>query len=117
MMSPLCQLNEVAVGNAVLASWQGRQLIVFREAADLVHVYLNRCPHLGIPLTWQPTQLWDKPQRHLQCATHGALFIPATGACISGPCKGDSLWSVSASISDGAVLIDAAELPKTVQQP
>jgi nitrite reductase/ring-hydroxylating ferredoxin subunit len=28
---------------------------------------------------------------HLQCATHGALFDPLSGVCISGPCAGDAL--------------------------
>jgi nitrite reductase/ring-hydroxylating ferredoxin subunit len=114
-MRQLCLLHELAVGTAVLVRLDNRDLLAYRADENTVHTYLNRCPHLGIPLAWNQSQLWDSQGQHLQCSAHAALFIPATGECISGPCQGDSLWSVSCSIANGAVLIDESELPSVVQ--
>ncbi|MCX4190694.1 Rieske (2Fe-2S) protein [Methylophaga sp. OBS3] len=56
-----------------------------------VYAYLNHCPHLGIPLNWQPDAFMSLEETHIQCSTHGALFNPDNGLCISGPCRGQSL--------------------------
>lgn len=60
-----------------------------------VHAYLNRCAHRLVELDWEPGQFFDSDGRYLICATHGALYEPATGVCIAGPCKGASLVSVA----------------------
>ena len=57
--------------------------------------YLNRCPHQGTELDWLPGVFLDQSGRYLQCATHGALFEPGSGLCVSGPCRGESLASIS----------------------
>ncbi|MBA2690164.1 MAG: Rieske 2Fe-2S domain-containing protein [Burkholderiales bacterium] len=56
-----------------------------------VHAFLNRCPHLGTELDWQAGQFFDDSGLYLICATHGAIFMPSTGYCVSGPCKGQRL--------------------------
>ncbi|BDZ74523.1 hypothetical protein GCM10025856_22420 [Methylophaga marina] len=53
-----------------------------------VRAYLNFCPHLGIPLNWQPDQFMSLEGTHIQCSTHGALFQLEDGYCFSGPCRG-----------------------------
>ena len=55
------------------------------------HAYQNQCPHLGIPLNWQPDDFMSMDNMHIQCSTHGALFQPEDGYCIVGPCSGQSL--------------------------
>ena len=62
---------------------------------DHIYGYINRCPHLNIPLNWQPDTFLNAEKTHLQCATHGALFLLATGECVSGPCFGDTLSPLS----------------------
>jgi len=42
--------------------------------------YVNRCPHRGTPLDLWPNELFAEDGRALVCATHGALFEPATGS-------------------------------------
>ena len=56
-----------------------------------LYCYQNRCPHLGIPLNWQPNDFLSLEHTHIQCSTHGALFNPNDGQCIMGPCNGDQL--------------------------
>ncbi|KKN25775.1 hypothetical protein LCGC14_0881390 [marine sediment metagenome] len=69
-----------------------------------VRVYLNFCPHLGIPLNWQPDAFMSLEGTHIQCATHGALFELENGYCFSGPCRGESLTALNVEVnSDGQV--------------
>lgn len=68
----------------------GRSLVALRRQGE-VRLFLNRCPHRGIELDWVPGVFLAVDGHHLQCATHGALFDPLTGLCISGPCTGDAL--------------------------
>jgi len=51
-----------------------------------IHAYRNHCPHVGSPLDWVPNQFFSDDGQTLLCHTHGALFDPVTGDCLSGPC-------------------------------
>ncbi|HIC45354.1 MAG TPA: Rieske (2Fe-2S) protein [Methylophaga aminisulfidivorans] len=64
-----------------------------------VRAYLNFCPHLGIPLNWQPDQFMSLEGTHIQCSTHGALFQLEDGYCFSGPCRGESLTPLNIKVS------------------
>ncbi len=61
-----------------------------------VHGYLNRCGHIPVELDWQHGEFFDVSRQYLMCATHGALYDPATGACLGGRCEGRGLtpWPV-----------------------
>jgi nitrite reductase/ring-hydroxylating ferredoxin subunit len=41
----------------------------------------------------------------LRCYTHGALYEFATGLCIDGPCKGESLYRLPVRVDRGEVLV------------
>jgi nitrite reductase/ring-hydroxylating ferredoxin subunit len=53
-----------------------------------VFAYLNRCAHVAMELDWLAGQFFDPDGEALLCATHGAAYDPATGACVGGPCAG-----------------------------
>jgi nitrite reductase/ring-hydroxylating ferredoxin subunit len=55
------------------------------------HAYVNRCPHVGTPLDLWENEFLSEDARRIVCATHGAIFEPATGRCTAGPCAGDAL--------------------------
>lgn len=74
-----------------------RSLIALRRQGTLT-VFLNRCPHRGTELDWAPGAFLATDGHHLQCATHGALFDPATGQCVSGPCAGQRLERVDPAL-------------------
>lgn len=63
------------------------QAFVIRHNGD-VFGYLNRCAHIQVELDWQHGQFFDEDSELLICATHGASYLPDTGECIGGPCKG-----------------------------
>jgi nitrite reductase/ring-hydroxylating ferredoxin subunit len=76
--------------------------------ADAVHVYVNSCPHLGLPLDWMPDRFLSADGSRIVCATHGAEFRIADGACLQGPCRGDRLEPVVVQIEDGILLVPEA---------
>ena len=53
-----------------------------------VHAYLNRCAHIPMEMDYQPNRFFDSSGQWLICATHGAMYHPATGECAGGPCRG-----------------------------
>lgn len=74
-----------------------------------VHAYVNRCAHLALELDFQPGRFFDTSGDYLICATHGALYHPASGRCAAGPCKGAGLEPLPVAERDGAVeLVDGA---------
>ena len=64
-----------------------RTRILLLRSALGIQAYINSCPHTGVPLDWTPGVFMNRDDTYLQCATHGALFIPETGKCVAGPCK------------------------------
>ena len=67
-----------------------------------VHAYLNRCTHVPMEMDYQPNRLFDDTGQWLLCATHGAAYLPSTGQCAGGPCRG-GLVKIALSEADGQV--------------
>jgi len=68
-----------------------------------VRAYINACPHVGLPLNLSGDQFFDTEGKLLLCQMHGALFRPADGVCVSGPCEGEHLKPLKVELRDGAV--------------
>jgi nitrite reductase/ring-hydroxylating ferredoxin subunit len=73
------------------------------------YAYVNRCRHMSTPLDFVRDQFLSEDGRYLMCYTHGALYEPATGRCIAGPCKGESLYRLPVRVDKGAVLVGCPE--------
>ncbi|MCB1774790.1 MAG: Rieske 2Fe-2S domain-containing protein [Gammaproteobacteria bacterium] len=73
------------------------RLFVVRKG-EVLAAYLDRCPHTGAPLEWQPHQFLDIDNSFIQCAIHGALFRIDDGYCLRGPCVGQSLEPLGLSV-------------------
>jgi nitrite reductase/ring-hydroxylating ferredoxin subunit len=69
------------------------------------HAYVNRCLHMTTPLDFVRDQFLSEDGRHLMCYTHGALYEPASGLCVAGPCKGESLYRLPVHVEHGEVLV------------
>ena len=67
--------------------------------------FVNRCPHAGTELDWQPGEFFDLTGLYLACSTHGALFEPRSGRCVAGPCRGASLEPLAIRERDGQVFL------------
>jgi len=93
-MSYLCDIDDLVEGVADGFSIGDTHYIVVK-ANNSIFVFLNQCPHQGIPLNWLPHEFMDSDNELIRCSTHGALFSPSSGRCVEGPCIGDSLTSVA----------------------
>ena len=70
-----------------------------------VYAYLNRCAHVGVQMDWAEGEFFDVSGLYLVCATHGAAYLPETGRCASGPCRGGRLQPLEVTEADGAVYL------------
>lgn len=68
-----------------------------------VRAFLNECAHRGVELDWNPGEFFDRFGEALICATHGARYHPASGACLDGPCRGAALARVDLREENGEI--------------
>lgn len=66
--------------------------------------YRNCCPHAGNRLNWKADAFLTRDRNLILCSHHGALFDPANGQCVAGPCPGRSLERVRLQVEDGEVV-------------
>jgi nitrite reductase/ring-hydroxylating ferredoxin subunit len=71
----------------------------------VAHGFINQCAHKLVELDWEPGNFFDTENRYLICSTHGALYEPASGLCVEGPCRGANLFALSVVEHDGAVFL------------
>jgi nitrite reductase/ring-hydroxylating ferredoxin subunit len=83
-------------------SADGFRLVLYRQGS-LVRAYVNRCPHLLLPLNAEPNQFLLLKNFEIMCAYHGAVFRLEDGYCIAGPAEGKGLEPVP-------VFVDAAQV-------
>lgn len=55
------------------------------------YIYENLCPHLHKRLANESMHCFDESYSLIECQFHSAQFNPTSGACVSGPCLGESL--------------------------
>ena len=105
----LCQLEDIEDGGSAgfTSEVDGKQrmLLAVRKGKD-VFVYVNSCPHIGVPLDFNAGKFLSRDHKHIMCSTHGALFKIEDGLCVSGPCRNAYLKSVIVSVKDNSVLIE-----------
>ncbi|HTN10673.1 MAG TPA: Rieske (2Fe-2S) protein [Acetobacteraceae bacterium] len=104
---PLCRIDDLPDGESRgFAPPAGGFIGLFAvRRGEAVHVYVNSCPHLGLPLDWAPDRFLTTDRRHIICSSHGAEFEIATGQCLRGPCLGDCLEAVMIRVEDGVLLV------------
>lgn len=108
MSRRLCRLADIPDGQAkgfTIATAAGRRDILVHRAGGVVRGYVNSCPHIGSPLDWAPDRFISLDGYHLLCGTHGALFRPEDGYCISGPCAGDTLTPVAVELAGDDIML------------
>lgn len=59
------------------------------------YAYLNRCAHVPIELDWVEGEFFESSKLYLMCSTHGAIYVPDSGYCAGGPCKGGRLRPIA----------------------
>jgi nitrite reductase/ring-hydroxylating ferredoxin subunit len=100
----LCQLNDIPDSGSKEFDIDGQSLFAVRKDGE-VFVYINSCPHTGLPLNWRPDQFMDYDKNYIQCAIHAAIFDPKTGLCVAGPCQGDHLDNIPCKVDANNITI------------
>jgi nitrite reductase/ring-hydroxylating ferredoxin subunit len=75
------------------------RLVLLRDG-EQVTAFVNRCPHFGVPLATQQSQLIFAPKVSLTCNVHYTRFRWSDGLCEAGQCAGDRLLAVPLAVAD-----------------
>jgi nitrite reductase/ring-hydroxylating ferredoxin subunit len=103
-MTVLCSIADIEEDCAKGFEVDGESVFAVKKDGQ-IYVYVNSCPHIGIPLEFQPDEFLDMEKRFIQCANHGALFEIESGDCIAGPCAGQALKAVPFQIEDNNIVL------------
>ena len=105
---PICTSSALEEGGKgvrfpVTAGGEDRTGFVVRYN-NAVYGYLNQCAHVPIELDWNEGDFFESSGLYLMCSTHGALYVPDSGRCAGGPCRGGRLRPIVVFEKDGQVL-------------
>ena len=104
----LCHIEDIPDGRARGFALPGKRRGVFAvRRGQQAYVYLNWCPHAGAELEYAKDRFLSADGERIVCFAHGAHFEVETGACVAGPCAGQSLRRLPTRIIEGSVLISA----------
>jgi nitrite reductase/ring-hydroxylating ferredoxin subunit len=112
----------IAAANELIEGGDGVRFDVERGSLDPLaafcvrfdgqpRAFLNRCAHVPVELDWQPGKFFDDTGVYLICATHGAMYEADTGACIAGPCRGQSLRALAAKEEGDKIWVKMTTTP------
>ena len=104
---PIARAEDLAPGTTkkFLLQCQGSEIEAFVvNHRGSFHAYVNRCCHIPMTMDWIENQFLTEDRAYIQCATHGALYAPDSGACVAGPPVGQCLTAVPLVVEDGMIL-------------
>lgn len=103
-LGPLDLIADGSARNFVLELRAGRfHGFVVRRGGGVVG-YVDRCPHMGLPLAQKLDDYLSGDGSLISCDWHGALFDIASGVCVGGPCPGARLTPWPVSVTDGMIV-------------
>lgn len=102
----IARADDVAEGQAVKFTFTregiSREGLLARFRGRLV-AYQNVCRHIPLSLDDGDERFFAEDGSHFVCHNHGALFDPASGLCVEGPCEGARLFQLPVEVEDGEV--------------
>lgn len=104
MLGTLDAIPDGTARNYVLEMRAGRFHGFVVRRGKAVHGYVDRCPHMGLPLAQMLDAYLTPDGTRIACSWHGALFDIASGACLGGPCPGGRLTAWPVTVRDGAIV-------------
>jgi nitrite reductase/ring-hydroxylating ferredoxin subunit len=108
-LGPLALIGPGAARSFVVQLPGGRFHGFVVRRGDEVFGYVDRCPHMGMPLARALDAYLAPSGGLIACGWHGALFDIESGACVGGPCPGARLSPWPVAVVDGVIVTrDAA---------
>jgi nitrite reductase/ring-hydroxylating ferredoxin subunit len=103
-LGPVDLIAPGAARNFVLQMKAGRfHGFVVRRRDDVIG-YVDRCPHMGVPLAQQLDGYLSPAGDRIVCSWHGAVFRIEDGECLGGPCPGTRLTPWPVAVRDGKIV-------------
>ena len=101
-LGPLTQIADGRARAYVLEMRAGRFHGFVVRRGEAVRGYVDRCPHMGLPLA----QVLDDyvHEERILCSWHGAVFAVEDGRCVGGPCVGGRLTPWPVIVRDGTIV-------------
>jgi len=97
----VARVDELAPGQTkkfmLMVDGREEECFVVNHNGEL-YAYVNRCCHVPMTMDWVDNQFMTEDKQFIQCATHGACYLPDTGECVSGPPFGEFLIRVSIAV-------------------
>jgi nitrite reductase/ring-hydroxylating ferredoxin subunit len=107
MSTFLCLLEDLEDGNSrgFDPHGAGRDTVFIVRRGARVSAWRDACPHVdGAPLAWRKDAYLNADRSAIVCYGHGAMFDIETGACLQGPCLGQSLTRAAVDVApDGSL--------------
>ncbi|MCW6537156.1 MULTISPECIES: Rieske (2Fe-2S) protein [Sphingomonas] len=101
-LGPLDLIADGAARGFVIEMRAGRFHGFVVRRGDAVYGYVDRCPHMGLPLAQKLDDYVAGDM--IACSWHGAVFDTASGKCRGGPCPGTALTPWPVTIRDGTIV-------------
>ncbi|QIG80153.1 Rieske (2Fe-2S) protein [Stakelama tenebrarum] len=103
-LGPLALLPDGGARSFVLEMKAGRFHGFVVRQGNAAYGYVDRCPHMGLPLAQELDSYLTQDRDLIACSWHGALFRIADGHCIGGPCTGARLKPWPVEVRDGNIV-------------
>lgn len=103
----LCRRDDIADGKArnfVIQLGAGRFFGFLVRYRNEVRGYVDRCPHMGLPLAMILDDYMTPAGDMIACSWHGAVFEIESGRCLGGPCQNHSLLPWPVHVRDGEII-------------
>ncbi|MFV0625660.1 Rieske (2Fe-2S) protein [Sphingomonas sp. ac-8] len=100
-LGPLDQIADGRGRAFVLQMRAGRFHGFVVRRGDAAYGYVDRCPHMGLPLAQTLDEYVAPGGELIACSWHAALFTIEDGVCVGGPCMGQRLTPWPVTVQDG----------------
>ncbi|HEU4410926.1 MAG TPA: Rieske 2Fe-2S domain-containing protein [Polyangiaceae bacterium] len=108
-LAPLDELDEGAARAFVFGEGKHAFRMFVVRRGGRVRGYVNRCPHLSLPLDYRPGQFLTHDRERILCSMHYAVFRVDDGLCVEGACEGLSLDPVPVAVVGGVLCVAPPE--------
>lgn len=103
-LGPIDQVTDGAARAFVIQMRAGRfHGFVIRRDRE-VFGYVDRCPHMGLPLAQKLDDYLTPSGTLIACSWHSALFEIESGRCVGGPCTGQRLKCWPVHVENGILM-------------
>ncbi len=97
-------IHDGGARNYVLQLRAGRFHGFVVRRGEQVFGYVDRCPHMGVPLAQTLDEYLTPDGTLIACSWHSALFTIDEGLCVGGPCTGQRLTPWPVRVEDGEIV-------------